>query len=99
MKIANVLGVGINVFMDFDIEMISDILSLLLKMDEKLDMDFETERYKNGSFNPSAIKISFKNSLFNHKLGVYMKAMELQENLLNDTEHFPSEEGHQRGNT
>ena len=25
-----------------------------------------------------------------------MKAMELQENLLNDTEHFPSEEEHQR---
>ena len=49
MKIANALGTGINVFMDFDIEMVSDVLSLLLKMDEKLDMDFETERYKNGS--------------------------------------------------
>ena len=29
-------------------------------------------------------------------LGVYMKARELQENLLNDTERFSSEEEHQR---
>ena len=96
MKIANALGISINVFMDFDIETVSDVLSLILKMDEQLDMNFEAERYKDGSFNPSTIKISFKNSLLNHKLGVYMKARELQENLLNDTERFSSEEEHQR---
>ena len=60
------------------------------------NMNFEAERYEDGSFNPSTIKISFKNSLLNHKLGVYMKARELQENLLNDTERFSSEEEHQR---
>ena len=31
-----------------------------------------------------------------NKLSVYMKARELQENLLNDTERFSSEEEHQR---
>ena len=96
LKIADALGVSINIFMDFDIETISDVLSLLLKMDEQLDMDFEAERYEDGSPNPSTIKISFKNSLLNHKLGVYMKARETQENLLNDTERFSSEEEHQR---
>ena len=75
---------------DFDIETVSDVLSLLLKMDEQLDMDFEGEKDDDGSFIPSTIKISFKNSLLNHKLGVYMKARELQENLLNDTERFSS---------
>ena len=96
LKIANALGISINVFMDFDIETVSDVLSLILKMDEQLDMNFEAERYEDGSFNPATIKISFKNSLLNHKLGVYMKARELQENLLNDTERFSSEEEHQR---
>ena len=62
LKIADALGVSINIFMDFDIETISDVLSLLL----------------------------------NHTLGVYMKARETQENLLNDTERFSSEEEHQR---
>ncbi len=71
-------------------------MSLLLKMDEKLDMDFEAKKDEDGSFIPSTIKISFKNSLLNHKLGVYMKARELQENLINDTERFSSEEEHQR---
>ena len=96
MKIANALGISINVFMDFDIETVSDVLSLILKMDEQLDMDFEAEKDEDGSFIPSTIKISFQNSLLNHKLGVYMKARELQENLLNDTERFSSEEEYQR---
>ncbi len=65
-------------------------------MDEQLDMDFEAEKDEDGSFIPSTIKISFKNSLLNHKLGVYMKARELQQNLINDTERFSSEEEHQR---
>ena len=36
---------------------VSDVLSLILKMDEQLDMNFEAERYEDGSFNPSTIKI------------------------------------------
>ncbi len=91
MKIANALGISINMFMDFNIETVSDVLSLILKMDEQLDMDFEAEKDEDGSFIPSTIKISFKNALLNHKLGVYMKARELQENLINDTERFSSE--------
>ena len=59
-------------------------------------MDFEAEKDEDSSFIPSTIKISFKNPLLNHKLGVYMEARELQENLLNDTERFSSEEEHQR---
>ncbi len=72
-------------------EKVSDVLSLILKMDEQLDMAFEAEKDEDGSFIPSTIKISFKNSLLNHKLGVYMKARESQENLINDTERFSSE--------
>lgn len=34
MKITNALGISTNVFMDFDIETVSDGLSLILKMDE-----------------------------------------------------------------
>lgn len=96
LKIANALGISINVFMDFDIETVSDVLSLILKMDEKIDMEFEADKDEDGSFIPSTIKISFKNSLLNNKLGVYMKARELQENLINDTDRFSSEEEHQR---
>ena len=73
MKIANALGISINVFMDFDIETVSDVLSLLLKMDEQLDMDFEAEKDEDGSFIPSTIKIFFKNSLLNLRLNTCYK--------------------------
>ncbi len=96
LKIANALGININVFMDFNIETVSDVLCLMLKVDEQLGMKFEAEKDEDSSFIPSTIKIFFKNSLLNYKLGVYMKARELQENLLHDTERFSSEEEHQR---
>ena len=59
-------------------------------------MDFEAERDEDGSLIPSTIKISFKNSMLNHKLGVYMKARELQENLLMIRNASQLEKEHQR---
>ena len=41
LKIANALGISINIFMDFDIETVSDVLSLLFKLDDQIDMKFE----------------------------------------------------------
>ena len=48
MKITNALGISINLFMDFDIETVSDVLSLLFKLDEQVDMKFEAEKDDNG---------------------------------------------------
>ena len=59
LKIANALGISINIFMDFDIETVSDVLSLLFKMDEQTDMHFEAEKDRNGNYIPSTLKISF----------------------------------------
>ena len=59
LKIANALGISINIFMDFDIETVSDVLSLLFKMDEQIGMNFEAEKDKNGSYIPATLKISF----------------------------------------
>ena len=36
LKIANALGISINIFMDFDIETVSDVLSLLLSFKDNL---------------------------------------------------------------
>ncbi len=44
--------------MNFNIETVSNILSLILKMDEQLDMDFEAEKDEDGSFILSTIKLS-----------------------------------------
>lgn len=94
LKIANALGISINLFMDFDIETVSDVLSLLFKMDEQTEMNFEAEKDADGNFIPASMKISFKSRAVNKKLCTYLKAKELQEKIENDTENFPTEEQH-----
>lgn len=92
LKIANALGISINIFMDFDIETVSDVLSLLLKMDEQIDMKFEAEKDEEGNFKPSTVKMSFKNNMINKKICTYMKALEIRENLMNaKNEHSEKE--------
>ena len=39
LKISNALGISINVFLDLDISTVSDVLSLLFKMDDEIDMN------------------------------------------------------------
>ena len=68
LKIANALGISINIFMDFDIETVSDVLSLLFKLDDQIDMKFEADKDEEGNFKPATVKLSFKNNLINKKL-------------------------------
>ena len=74
LKITHALGISINLFMDFDIETVSDVLSLLFKLDEQVDMKFEAEKDDNGEFIPSTVKLSFQNAAINQKLCTYLKA-------------------------
>lgn len=88
LKIANALGISINLFMDFDIETVSDVLSLLFKLDEQIDMRFEAEKDDEGNFIPDTMKIAFKSRAINKKLCTYLKAKQLQENIENDDHSF-----------
>ena len=54
LKIANALGISINIFMDFDIETVSDVLSLLFKLDDQIDMKFEADKDDEGNFKGKA---------------------------------------------
>ena len=78
--------------MDFDIETVSDVLSLLFKLDEQVDMKFEVEKDKNGEFIPSTVKLSFQNAAINQKLCTYLKAKQIKENLENSKEKLSAED-------
>ena len=95
LKIANALGISINLFMDFDIETVSDVLTLLFKMDEQVDMSFEAEKDEDGNFIPATMKISFKRHAINKKLCTYLKVKQLQENIENDDHSYSNEKLHQ----
>ena len=88
LKIANALGISINIFMDFDIETVSDVLSLLFKLDDQIDMKFEADKDDEGNFKPATVKLSFKNK----KLCTYMKALEIRENMLKAKDDYSEEE-------
>lgn len=92
LKITNALGISINVFMDFDIETVSDVLSLIFKMDEQIGLNFEAEKNKEGKYIPSTMKISFSHPAINKKLCTYLKAKQLQENIENNKYDFSKEQ-------
>lgn len=95
LKITNALGISINLFMDFDIETVSDVLSLLFKMDQQIDMNFEAKKDQDGNFIPESLKISFNNKVINKKLCTYLKAKQLHDDLENDDLGFNNEKEHQ----
>ena len=90
LKIVNALG--INIFMDFNIETVSDVLSLLFKLDDQIDMNFEADKDDEGNFKPATVKLSFKNNLINKKLCTYMKALQIRENMINAKDEYSEEE-------
>ena len=55
LKIANALGISINLFMDFDIETVSDVLSLIFKMDEQIDVEFQGKKNSKGVIDPKTL--------------------------------------------
>ena len=87
LKIANALGVSINVFTDFDIETASDVLTLLFKMDDQIDMEIDGDKDEDGNLIPETI---------NKRLAKFAKTKKWQENLLSSKDAFPSEEAFQQ---
>lgn len=95
MKIANALGVSINIFTAFDIETASDVLTLLFKMDEQIDTEIDGEKDTDGNLLPDTICIRFKHPEINNRLAKFAKAKKLQENLIASKDAFPSEKAFQ----
>ena len=55
LKISQALGISINIFMDFDIHTVSDLLSLIFKMNEQLDLNFDSQKDTNGNIIPDTL--------------------------------------------
>lgn len=96
LKIANALGISINIFMDFDIETVSDVLSLIFKMDEQLDIEFTGKKNKKGEYDPKTIAIRFNNSHINEKLATWARTRGLVQKTINSRDEFDTDEAYQK---
>ena len=91
LKIANALGLSINLFMDFDIETVSDVLSLIFKMDEQVDMEFLGKKNKEGIYNPDSITIKFNNPAINRKLATWARTKDLVQKTVDARDEFEND--------
>lgn len=95
LKIADALGISINIFMDFDIETVSDVLSLIFKMDEQLDVEFIGKKNKKGEYAPDSIALKFNNPLINEKLAKWARTRDLVQQTVDARDKFDTEEEYQ----
>lgn len=76
LKISSALGVSINAFIEFDLNTISDVLSLLMRMDEQTDMTWNAQRDSDGKIIPSTISFLFNDDKLNNAISNYMEYKE-----------------------
>ena len=79
LKIADALGISINIFMDFDIETVSDVLSLIFKME----------------YAPDSISLKFNNPLINDRLAKWARTRDLVQQTVDARDEFDTEEEYQ----
>lgn len=91
LKIANALGISINLFMDFDIETVSDVLSLIFKMDEQVDVEFQGKKNAKGVIDPNTISLKFNNLRINEKLAKWAYTKSLVQKTVNSRSDFESD--------
>lgn len=78
LKITNALGISINAIMEFELTTISDVISLLMRMDEQTDMNWTGQKDSDGNYIPSSISLSFNDAKLNEALSSYMQYREAQ---------------------
>lgn len=78
-KIADALGVSVTVFLDFNINTISDVLSLIIKLDEQAPLKISSDTDKDGNYIQESIQISFDDQNINKAICSYLE----YKNLLN----------------
>ncbi len=92
LKIANALGVSINLFMDFDIETVSDVLSLIFKMDEQVDLEFQGKKNSKGVIDPKTLTLRFNHPQINERLAKWAQAKAALQKTVDSRHEFGSDE-------
>ena len=74
-KIADALGISVNLFMDFEIQSVSDLFSILFKMEGQTDLEIATSKDL-ADLSEDTLFLHFKNGYINHILSNYHASVE-----------------------
>ena len=72
-KISEALGVSITVFLDFDINTVSDVISLIMKLDEQSSLKISADKDVQGAFLPDTVRLAFDDPQINDALCSYLE--------------------------
>ena len=74
-KIADALGISVNLFMDFEIQSVSDLFSILFQMEGQADLEIATSKDL-ADLSEDTLFLHFKNGYINHILSNYHASVE-----------------------
>ena len=72
LKIANALGISINALYSHDINTVSDVITLLMKLHEQTALNITGSKDKSGDYIPESIRLSFDDDNINKALAQYL---------------------------
>ena len=75
-KISEALGVSITVFLDFDINTVSDVISLIMKLDEQSSLKISADKDAHGTFVPDTVRLAFDDPQINDAICSYLECKE-----------------------
>ena len=70
------LGVSITVFLDFDINTVSDVISLIMKLDEQSSLKISADKDVQGAFVPGTVRLAFDDPQINDAICSYLECKE-----------------------
>lgn len=85
LKIASALEISVNIFMDFDIQTISDLFSILFKMENQADLKINTMQELDAASSEDTLFLHFQNNYINQVLKTYYSSAKSIKNI--DTQH------------
>ena len=87
-RIADALCVSLNLFTDYDIDTVSDVMALITKMDESVDIVIDAEYDDSQKPIPGTIKISFSHPAINEQLALLLQIKKQFNGLNSDKEKY-----------
>lgn len=75
LKIAEALGVSVTVFFNYDINTVSDVISLIMKLNEQSPLKISADKDENGNYIPNSINMTFDDPQINEAICLYLNCI------------------------